>query len=121
VTTWRPSRLSPAEIEPRRLSDSLDRVTARLGGPPANVLATVFTRWEDLVGADIAAHARPHSLRDGVLVMVVDQPAWAGQLRYMTTDILRRLGAATGTSAVSEIRIRVAGARSPKGPDERPS
>ncbi len=72
----------------------------------------MFTRWEDLVGADIAAHARPHSLRDGVLVMVVDQPAWAGQLRFMTADILSRLAAATGTSAVSEIRIRVAGSRS---------
>jgi hypothetical protein len=29
----------------------------------------------------------------------------------MTADILSRLAAATGTSAVSEIRIRVAGSR----------
>jgi predicted nucleic acid-binding Zn ribbon protein len=81
----------------------------------------VFSCWDDLVGAEIAAHARPQSLRDGVLVMVVDQPAWASQLRFMTADILRRLGAATGTASVSDIRIRVAGNRSSKTGGERPS
>ena len=30
-----------------------------LGAPPARVLAAVFSRWETVVGAEIAAHAEP--------------------------------------------------------------
>jgi predicted nucleic acid-binding Zn ribbon protein len=114
VSTWQPSRLAPGEREPRRLAESLDRLTARLGGPSSTVLSTVFARWEDLVGADIAAHARPVSIRDRTLLLVVDQPAWAGQLRFMTADLVQRLSAATSSSEVTDIRIRVAGSPPPK-------
>jgi predicted nucleic acid-binding Zn ribbon protein len=68
--------------------------------------------WEGLVGPDIAAHARPVSLHDGVLVLAVDHPAWAAQLRFMTAELLARIAQTTGsagTSEVTEIQIRVLG------------
>ena len=71
------------------------------------VLATVFSRWEEIVGAEIAGHARPRSLREGVLIVVVDQAAWAGQLRFLTADMLRRLEVAVGPGQVREIQLRV--------------
>jgi predicted nucleic acid-binding Zn ribbon protein len=119
MTTWRPAQPGPEERPPRRVAESLDAVTAPLGGPRANVTTSVFGGWEALVGPEIAAHATPTSLRDGVLVLVVDQPAWATQLRYMTSDLKDRIQAATGVDAVSGILIRIAGerARSRRGVD----
>jgi predicted nucleic acid-binding Zn ribbon protein len=91
------------------VTDCLDRVTRRLGVPGWSVLTAIFSRWEDLVGADIAAHAQPRSLRDGVLLIAVDQPAWAGQLKFMTADLIRRIHESVAGSGVTEIRIKVVG------------
>lgn len=107
MSTWRPTGPYPSEQEPRRISEALDRVTRRLGGPPTDVLAAIFGHWQQLVGPDIAAHARPVSLRRGRLVLLVDHPAWAGQLRFMTGDLMARIAEATGSGEVQEIHIRV--------------
>jgi len=103
------------------VGESLDRVTRSIGVPLSAVLAPVFSRWEGIVGAEIAAHTRPRSLRDGVLVVVVDQPAWASQLRFLTADLLRRLELAVGPGQVREIQLRVvseARSRSGKNPGQ---
>jgi predicted nucleic acid-binding Zn ribbon protein len=107
VSTWRPAGPPPGELDPRPVGESLDRVTRSIGVPMSAVLATVFSRWEEIVGAEIAGHARPRSLREGVLTVVVDQPAWASQLRFLTADMLRRLEVAVGPRQVSEIQLRV--------------
>ena len=75
---------------PRPVRDSLEGLARRLGAPTASALGAVFSRWEEAVGPTIAAHARPVSLTDGVLVVAVDQPGWATQLRYLSTDLLRQ-------------------------------
>jgi predicted nucleic acid-binding Zn ribbon protein len=108
MTTWRP--LDPDGREPRRLGELLDPIAKRLGGPASGVFAAIFARWEGLVGPDIAAHAKPVALRKGVLVLAVDHPAWATQLRYMTDQLLSRITEETATSAVTEIHLRVNGA-----------
>ncbi len=92
---------------PRAVADSLDRVTASLGGPRASVLTAVFNSWSALVGEGLASHCRPQSLRGGVLVVAVDDPAWATQLRWLESDLLARLAEAVGEGAVREIRVRV--------------
>jgi predicted nucleic acid-binding Zn ribbon protein len=71
------------------------------------LLTAVFSRWEQLVGPDIAAHARPRSLRQGTLIVLVDQPAWATQLRFMAGDLLARIQAEADAPEITEIRIGV--------------
>ena len=94
---------------PYPVSESLDRVTRGIGAPKATVLTAVFARWEEVVGPEVAAHAEPRSLRDGVLVVAVDQPAWATQLRFLGSDLLNRVRDATGCSDVAEIHVKVVG------------
>ena len=118
MSTWRPSQPPPGERDPRKLSDLLDSTTRRLGGPSTGTAAAVFSRWEDVVGPDIAGHARPVSLQRGVLLLHVDHPAWAGQLRFMTADLLTRLADA-GAADVAEIHIRVVGQPTPETPFRR--
>ncbi len=92
---------------PRRVAESLDRLATSLGVPSAGVLTTLFSAWPELVGDAVAAHSRPRSLRDGVLVVAVDEPAWATQLRWLESDLLVRLGEVLGEGVVQSIDVRV--------------
>ncbi len=91
---------------PRPVGESLDRLAASLGAPRAQVLAKVFASWPSVVGATVAAHARPRSLHHGTLVVVVDDPAWATQLQWLEADLLARLAEAVGEGEVLRLQIR---------------
>lgn len=96
---------------PVPLSAALDDVLASLQPPgsaatPARVVGGVFAGWDDAVGPQVAAHARPVRLSEGTLVVEVDEPGWATQLRYLEQDLLRRL-AEVGGQGVERIEVRV--------------
>ena len=105
------------EPDPRPLRDSVDEVVRSLRGTSARSLAGVFSRWEEAVGPQIAAHAEPAALVDGCLVVEVDHPTWATQLRFLETDLLTRLRDVAGVDEVARIELRV---RRPLGPLEAP-
>ena len=109
--TWKPLPEDEANRDPGGLGPSLDRVAKRLGAPTAKALSGLFVRWEQMVGAGIAAHAKPVSLRRGVLVVDVDSNAWATQLRYMTSELVAKCCEELGDGAVKQIEVRVARAR----------
>jgi predicted nucleic acid-binding Zn ribbon protein len=93
---------------PLRLHDALVELTSelRLAGPDA--MSVVADAWPDLVGRELAPHVRLGTLRDGVLTLTVDDPAWATPLRYLTSDIVATLGERLGRGVVRGIRITVA-------------
>jgi len=89
------------------LADSLDAVVRSLRGAGAKATAGVFGRWEDAVGPHVAAHARPAVLDAGTLIVDVDQPGWATQLRYLESQLIEQLQAVAGPDAVRKIEVRV--------------
>ncbi|HEX2043146.1 MAG TPA: DUF721 domain-containing protein [Acidimicrobiales bacterium] len=104
--TWRPLP-GPGGSEPRPVGESLGRIARHLGAPTPAALTQLFDRWEELVGAAVGAHARPVSLARGVLVVAVDEPAWAAQLRWLESDLLRRFDLHLGAGVVRGITVRV--------------
>lgn len=93
------------------MSDSLDSVLRSLRGPDRRAAGGVFGRWDELVGAHVAAHVRPVRLDRGVLVVEVDDPAWATQVTLLSGDMRRRLLDGVGVE-VSDIQVRVHRSRS---------
>lgn len=59
--------------------------------------------WEQVVGGQIAHHARPLRLREGVLEVRVDQPIWMQQLQLMAPQILAKLNRALGEELIGSI------------------
>ena len=96
--TWRPLP-QPGGGEPRRLRDSLARYRTPLGA--------VLEVWHAAVGEDIAGHARPVALRDGTLVVGVDDPSWASQLKWLGSHLLARLAEAAGEPVADRLEVRV--------------
>ena len=93
--------------EPRSIKASLDRVARSLGGPDAGSLSDLFGHWADLVGPQLAAHARPLSLSRGVLVVGVTEPGWATQLTYLESELLGRFRDALGDGVVERVEVRL--------------
>jgi predicted nucleic acid-binding Zn ribbon protein len=96
-----------AEDEPIPLADALAKVGAELGLAPGGAHGTLETRWDEVMGADVAAHTRLVSLRDGVLTVAVDDPIWATQLRYLEPAVVTRATALLGPGVVARVRVRV--------------
>jgi predicted nucleic acid-binding Zn ribbon protein len=51
----------------------------------------IFSAWESIVGARLAAHAKPSRVSGRVLYVEVDDHLWLAQLKYMKADMLRRI------------------------------
>lgn len=103
--------------DPQRFGNLVRRLVADRGWEQTAAAAGVVSRWEEIVGRQIADHARPASLRDGELVLVAESTAWATQLRLLVPRIQARLAAEAGAGVVK--RIRVQGPATPswnKGP-----
>ena len=86
---------------------SLDAVVRALKGPQAKGLAGLFAGWDDAVGPAIAAHAQPVVLDEGRLVVEVDEPGWATQIRYLEADLKARLAPVVAPSVIASIEVRV--------------
>ena len=89
----------------RRLKDLLPAATDRLGIPSPEATGRVWAAWSDIVGPAVAAHAEPTSLRDGVLKIRADSPAWATEIGYLAGEIRARANAVTGRSLVAEVTV----------------
>lgn len=92
--------------DPVPISSSLDGVVRSLRGPSRSAVSGVFGRWEDAVGAQVAGHVKPVKLDEGVLVVEVDDPAWATQVRFLAPTITERLLEVAGVR-VERIDVRV--------------
>ncbi|RMI34104.1 DUF721 family protein [Nocardia stercoris] len=99
------SGAGPDQRDPQTLG-SLTGALAKSRGWSGRVAeGTVFGRWPNVVGEDIAAHATPVSLTDGVLSVQAESTAWATQLRLLQGQLLAKINAAVGQGVVTSLRI----------------
>ena len=92
--------------DPQPLSAALDGLLADQGWQTQAAVGSVFGRWDQLVGPDVAAHTRPERFSDGELVVIADSAAWATQVRLLTSALLRRLNIELGHGTVTSVVVR---------------
>ena len=101
--------------DPAPLGAAIDGLVAESGWDLAVATASVFSRWSQIVGPDLAAHTAPESLAGGELIVTADSTAWATQLRLLAADLVRRLNAELGDGTVRRVNVR-----GPGSPQRRP-
>ena len=69
-------------------------------------IGSVFGRWAEIVGADLAAHTGPTAFADGELAVTADSTAWATQVRLLAPQLVRRLNAELGDGTVRRVKVR---------------
>jgi predicted nucleic acid-binding Zn ribbon protein len=91
--------------DPRPIGDALARVRRELGTPDPGRLEEIRAAWRGIVGDALADHSRPLYVRDGVLRIVVEDPAWAGQFRYLNDTLVATLAQRFPKVAITEISV----------------
>ncbi|MBK5289149.1 MAG: DUF721 domain-containing protein [Acidimicrobiia bacterium] len=91
--------------EPRRVTDALRHVRRELGAPDPGFLDAIRASWSELVGDALGAHSEPLHLRGGRLRIFVDDPAWAGQFRYLADQLVATLHERVPGAGVREISV----------------
>jgi predicted nucleic acid-binding Zn ribbon protein len=109
IAEWR--GLPAKKVRPDRWQapgDLLPKLMQQLGLSERIRETEVMDAWKQIVGDFIAAHSAPVSLRMGILVVRVLQPALHYQFEQISkTEILRKLKQRFGTKIIREIRFRV--------------
>ena len=101
--------------DPEQLNAAIDGLVNARGWRESTAVGSVFGRWAEIVGPDLAAHTRPEALADGELIVTADSTAWATQVRLLAAQLVRRLNTELGDGAVQRVKVR-----GPAGPARRP-
>jgi predicted nucleic acid-binding Zn ribbon protein len=93
--------------DPQPLAAAIGGLLDDEGWTLAAATGSVFGRWAQIVGSDLAAHTTPERLANGELTVAADSTAWATQLRLLSAQLVKRLNAELGDGTV--LRVRVTG------------
>ncbi len=91
--------------DPQRFGSILGRIAKDRGWNEQLAHGEVFGRWTALVGAEIAEHAKPLSLRDGELTVQASSTAWATQLRLLQRQLLAKIAKGVGPDVVKRLKV----------------
>ncbi|MBB2989013.1 putative nucleic acid-binding Zn ribbon protein [Mycolicibacterium iranicum] len=95
----------PDSRDPQLFGALTNDLARTRGWSPRVAEGAVFGRWTAVVGEQIAAHAAPTTLNEGVLTVSAESTAWATQLRMVQAQILAKIAAAVGDGVVTSLKI----------------
>ncbi|HEY0773315.1 MAG TPA: DciA family protein [Nocardioidaceae bacterium] len=95
----------PDDRDPQLLDSTIGRLIAEQGWGTDVRVHGVFSRWDHLVGREVAQHCRPESYADGKLVVRTDSTAWATPMRLLAPTVVRRLNQELGDGTVTVIDV----------------
>jgi predicted nucleic acid-binding Zn ribbon protein len=104
----------PRRDDPQRLGQAIGGLLDQHGWQQRAAIGSVFGRWAEIVGPDLAAHTRPDSFADGELTVTADSTAWATQVRLLAPQLVRRLAAELGDGTIRRVKVR-----GPQAPRQR--
>ena len=92
--------------DPQPLGVAIEGLLDDQGWRTSAAVGSVFGRWEQIVGAALAAHTRPGGFADGELLVIADSTAWATQVRLLRPQLIQRLNSELGRGTVTGVRVR---------------
>jgi predicted nucleic acid-binding Zn ribbon protein len=96
----------PRRVDPQPLASAIGGLLEGRGWQQRAAMGSVFGRWAEIVGADLAAHTKPDSFADGELAVTADSTAWATQVRLLAPALVKRLNAELGDGSVRRVKVR---------------
>lgn len=103
--------------DPQPLAAVVEKLATEHGWEEDLSVHGVMARWDQLVGAEVAAHVQPETYQDTVLTVRADSTAWATQVRLLASELVRRINVEVGHGTVTRVEVLAPQSRSwAKGP-----
>ena len=103
VKPVREVNLNPTD--PQLISDVLKNLIQDREWQSGIAERNLFVNWENIVGANIAEHAEPIAILEGVLTIRTSSTAWATQLNLISNDVLTSLQKSAPGALVDKLSI----------------
>ena len=103
VKPVREVNLNPTD--PQLISDVLKNLIQDREWQSGIAERNLFVNWENIVGANIAEHAEPIAILEGVLTIRTSSTAWATQLNLISNDVLSSLQKSAPGALVERLSI----------------
>ncbi len=97
----------PAPDRCARISALLPSLMTEIQGTAYLHIEELQRLWPDLAGAPVAGHARPGTLKNGVLTVFVDHSLWLAELRPHVPQLLAKIRAAYPQGEVQRLVLRL--------------
>jgi predicted nucleic acid-binding Zn ribbon protein len=101
-----PARGRSRRDDPQLLGQAIGGLLDQQGWQQRAAIGSVFGRWAEIVGRDLAAHTQPEAFADGELAVTAESTAWATQVRLLAPQLVRRLNAELGDGTVRRVKVR---------------
>ena len=91
--------------DPEKLSNILSDLVTTRDWKKGIAEGTLFTKWREIVGNEIADHCEPITLFEGRLTIKAESTSWATQLRLITPDLLKNIHSRSEGALVEELTV----------------
>jgi predicted nucleic acid-binding Zn ribbon protein len=105
-TQTQSSGAHPDDRDPQTLDATIGRLVAEEGWSTDVAVHGVFSRWDTIVGPEVAEHCHPERYADARLTVRADSTAWATQVRLLAPTVVRRLNEELGDGTVTAVDVR---------------
>ncbi|MEO0092230.1 MAG: DUF721 domain-containing protein [candidate division WOR-3 bacterium] len=89
------------------IADFLPQVFDKLGFTPMLIQQQVISMWSQVVGEQIAKNTQPIKVEGKTLIVVVSNPIWRNELKFLKSKIIKKLNDQIGEKAIADIRFRL--------------
>ncbi len=91
--------------DPEKLSNILNDLVTTRDWKKGIAEGTLFTKWREIVGNEIADHCEPITLFEGRLTIKTESTSWATQLRLITPELLQNIRSRSEGALVDEVTV----------------
>lgn len=91
--------------DPQKVGNIFGLIATQGKWTPHLKIAQMQNHWDQVVGRENAMHTYPVSLRDGILTIRCDSPAWTTMMNYMIPELTRIIREKLEGLTINEVRV----------------
>lgn len=93
--------------KPKKIDNLLNQTLKKYGLFDKIKEQYIYIVWQEEVGENVSAHAKPAFFKYGKLFVNVDSSAWLNELKFMKEKIVKKLNEKLGINKVREIIFKI--------------
>lgn len=93
--------------KPESIGSLLQGIVENISQVKKNDINTIAEEWKNIAGKEMFRHTKPVSLKQGNLLVIVDESAWFYQVSFMKNDLLTALKKKLEPNKIKNIYFRI--------------